>query len=654
MTSKLLNWLDSRTGYRSLMNEALHEPVPGGARWRYVWGSTLVFTFVLQMISGLFLWTAYSPSAQTAWESVYYIQNEMAFGNVVRGIHHYAAQLMIVLLAIHLIQVIVDGAYKAPREVNFWLGLILMQIVLGLSLTGYLLPWDQKGYYATQVTTKIMGATPLVGQQLQELAQGGPQYGHHTLTRFFAMHAGVLPASLMFFLAVHIYVFRRHGLTVKDKNHAPTTMFWPDQVLKDAVACLGVLAVVMLLAVFKSAELSAPADPAEAYDAARPEWYFLFLFRFLRFHAVEQYGLAFGAIYVPGALMLVLVLMPIIAYWKGGHKLNVAFMWLITAGILGLTALALYEDGNDVDHQAAIAEAERDATRVIELAKGPDRIPVDGAVNLLRQDPFTQGPRLFAKHCASCHRYDGHNGRGRVIAKVDEQGNRQRLLSSAVDLGSFGSRDWMRSVLVDYPAHFAPLKNAQWFTDARKKEADGDEVEYLDPDNSEMADWSGDRDSLTSSENAENLNSLIEYLVSEAGHVGVATDDVRRKRGKDIAMNGTWAGSIAETSCVDCHATIGEEFEIRTADDTGGYPDLAKYGSAKWLTNFISNPGSEQHYGGKNRMPAYADKLTADELDLLVRWMTGNYYPTEVAEYDFPTQTPATNAQTPDTKTSGE
>jgi ubiquinol-cytochrome c reductase cytochrome b subunit len=654
MTAKLLNWLDNRTGYRSLMNEALYERIPGGARWRYVWGSTLVFTFVLQMMSGLFLWTAYSPSAQTAWESVYYIQNEMAFGSVVRGIHHYAAQLMIVLLAIHLIQVIIDGAYKAPREVNFWLGLILMQIVLGLSLTGYLLPWDQKGYYATQVSTKIMGATPLVGPQLQELAQGGPEYGHHTLTRFFAMHAGVLPASLVFFLALHIYVFRRHGLTVKDQNHAPTTTFWPDQVLKDAVACLGVLAVVMFLAVFKSAELSAPADPSEAYDAARPEWYFLFLFRFLRFHAVEQFGLAFGAIYIPGALMLVLVLMPIIAYWKGGHKFNVAFMWLITVGIIGLTALAFYEDGNDADHQAAIAEAERDAKRIVELAQGPDRIPVDGAVNLLRKDPFTQGPRLFAKHCASCHRYDGHNGRGRVLAEVDEQGNRNALPATAADLGNFGSRDWMRSVLVDYPKHFAALKNAKWFKEAKQKEEAGEEVEYIDPDNSEMADWSGDRDSLTSSENAENLNSLIEYMVSEAGHVGVATDDVRRERGKDIAMNGTWAGSIAETSCVDCHATMGQEFETRTADDTGGYPDIARYGSARWLTDFIRNPGSEQHYGGKNRMPAYADKLTAEELELLVRWMTGDYYPTEVADYGFPTETPASTNKAPEAKTSGE
>ena len=109
MIPKLLNWLDDRTGYKGLLNEALYERVPGGARWRYVWGSTLVFTFVLQMLTGVFLWTAYSPSAQTAWESVYFIQEHMLVGDIVRGIHHFAAQAMIVLLAIHLMQVVIDG-----------------------------------------------------------------------------------------------------------------------------------------------------------------------------------------------------------------------------------------------------------------------------------------------------------------------------------------------------------------------------------------------------------------------------------------------------------------------------------------------------------------------------------------------------------------
>ena len=115
----LLNWLDDRTGYKALLHEALYERVPGGARWRYVWGSTLVFTFSVQLATGLFLWMAYSPSSQTAWESVYYIQSDVLLGWLLRGIHHFTAQAMIVLLVLHLLQVIIDGAYRALREVNF-------------------------------------------------------------------------------------------------------------------------------------------------------------------------------------------------------------------------------------------------------------------------------------------------------------------------------------------------------------------------------------------------------------------------------------------------------------------------------------------------------------------------------------------------------
>ena len=494
MIKSLMNWFDDRTGIKGLLHEALYERIPGGARWRYVWGSTLIFTFSLQMITGILLWTAYSPSGQTAWESVYYIQEVMTMGSVVRGIHHYCAQIMVVLLGIHLIQVIIDGAYRAPREVNFWLGLILMQIVLALSLTGYLLPWDQKGYYATKVSTKIMGATPMVGPELQNLVQGGPEYGHHTLTRFFAMHAGVLPGLLIAFLALHLYVFRRHGITVKDPDRAPETTFWPDQVLKDGVACLGVLAVIMGLAIFKGAELSAPANPAEAYAAARPEWYFLSLFRFLKFEAVEHFGLAFGAIYVPGALMGIITLMPIIAMAKGGHKFNVVFLWTLAFCVVGLTTLAMIEDRNDPEHQAAIAEADRDAHRVLELAKRPEKIPVEGATRLLQEDPFTQGPRLFAKHCASCHRYDGHDGRGRMVTEVDpDSGKSIASRPTAVDLANFGSRKWMRSVIVDYPKHFTALKNSKWYQDESVDEK-------LDPDESEMAQWYGGDEEKASSQ----------------------------------------------------------------------------------------------------------------------------------------------------------
>src|SRR6478735_1621872 len=280
---KLLDWLDHRTGVRKITHEALYENVPGGARWRYVWGSTLSFAIVVQFITGIFLWMGYSPSAQTAWESVNFIQNETAGGWLLRGLHHYTAQIMTVLLILHLMQVVIDGAYKAPREVNFWFGVILLQLTLGLSLTGYLLPWDQKGFWATKVATNLIAVVPVIGPGLQKVIIGGSDYGHHTLTRFFALHAGVLPASITALVVGHIYLFRRHGLTAKLPKRRPDAAFWPDQVLKDSVACLAVLATVLFLIVKPylssshnslGADLGAPADASENYSAARPEWYF--------------------------------------------------------------------------------------------------------------------------------------------------------------------------------------------------------------------------------------------------------------------------------------------------------------------------------------------------------------------------------------------
>jgi len=636
----LINWLETRTGFKALIHEAFNERVPGGARWRYVWGSTLVFTFTLQVITGFMLWAAYSPSTRTAWESVYYIQHEMFLGNIIRGLHHYAAQGMVVLMAIHLIQVIIDGAYKAPREMNFWLGIVLMMIVLGLSLTGYLLPWDQKGYYATQVTTNIMSATPGVGREVQILAQGGSDYGHLTLTRFFAMHAGILPTLLVGFLALHIYVFRRHGLTVHDPNRAPETTFWPDQVLKDSVACLAVLAVVLLLAIFRAPELSAPADPAVKFDAARPEWYFLFLFRFLKFHAVDALGVTFGAIIVPGIIMGIIAAMPLTAKVFGnvGHTLNRAFIWALALGVVVLTVMAFYEDANNKDHQAALTEAHRDGQRAIELASGPDKIPVEGAVSLLRNDPFTQGPRLFEQHCKSCHRYNGHDGRGSLVTEAGKTVGDPPVIAppTAADLGAFGSRDWMTAIVTDYSNHFAWMKNSQWFRDAQAKSAAGETVDYINPDTSEMADWtSGNLDSLKSAENADNVKALVEFLAAETGHAGTKYDAALVEKGRDLALNGSWAGPLKDKSCASCHDTIGQDFPAQPDDSAAGtYPTLAKYGSAAWLKDFIRHPDAARHYGAKNQMVAYSpQKLSEENLILLVRWMTHDYPASTVPDY---------------------
>ena len=659
---QLTDFLDDRTGYRAVMHEALYERVPGGARWRYVWGSSLVFAFMTQLITGLVLWSSYSASAQTAWESVYYIQHEMTGGWLLRGIHHVMAQAMVVLLALHLMQVVIDGAYRAPREVNFWLGLVLMMLVLGMALTGYLLPWDQKGYWATRVATNLAGLVPLVGPSLQQVVVGGPDYGHHTLTRFFAIHAGFLPLTLVLMLVVHLSLFRKHGLCAKQPIVRPDAMFWPDQVLKDAVAMLAVMAVVLgvilmpaLRAMLEGrpivpgelgAELGAPADPSLPYAAARPEWYFLFLFQFLKvFEGWGANGEFFGAIVVPGLVMGVMFLMPILGRWQLGHRFNVAFTFALLAGIGLLTAMATNEDyaalwadrgafadveklleetdndkakiaahfGNDAAKIAAfearvkkldrirhsqsfldaVALAKADAARSIELAGRPERIPPAGMMELVRNDALSQGPKLFSQHCASCH------------AHVDPAASEAHAVlakASAANLYGFGTAAWMRGLLD--PKQVA---GPGYFGNTAHKE--GDMVHFVQNDLTDAATWKPD-----------DIEAVVATMAEEAGLAAAGTDPVVVEKGRGLIA--------ADDRCGSCHTFRDNGVAA------GSAPDITGWGSREWLIGIIVDPTHERFYGDSNdRMPSFgkaeegaAPMLTRQQIGLIADWLRGDWY----------------------------
>lgn len=673
MTS-LFRWVEDRTGIGGLLHEALYERVPGGARWRYVWGSTLVFAFAVQMITGLFLWMAYSPSSQTAWESTYYIQHQMQFGWLLRGLHHYMAQTMVVLLALHLFQVVIDGAYKAPREFNFWLGLILMKIVLGLALTGYLLPWDQRGYWSTGVATSLMSLVPFVGEPLQKLVVGGGEYGHHTLTRFFALHAGVLPALLIGFLVLHVAIFRKHGIHPKKLDPKRDCYFWPDQVLKDAVACLAVLLVVLFcigmpvifghgdgttfderLAQAKAdpgahlgAHLTAPADPSNAFSAARPEWYFLFLFQFLKFFHGED-AERIGALYIPGAVMGVLFLMPILGRWKLGHRFNVLFLVVLLAGAGYLTAQAWHDDNMAAVKQdlkflpgfekteakikaseayiAAVRDAESEAARSVELVSGPDGIPALGAVSVLRNDPKTQGRRLFQAKCASCHNWVDSSGQG-IVAEAP----------SAPNLYDFGSPKWIAGLLdpsrIDTPDYFGGTSHGTKGMAARAEAAK--KAKQDAPSDESMTLWVKDNYSTKDLDAAEKkaveeeVRAVSAALAAQAGIEGrmlFETPELPKAKLTALVKQGNEVLKD-EAKCAGCH-------KFGDVGDLGMAPDLTGYGSREWLRELIADPTHERFYADQNdRMPSFAkdrsnpknNQLSPQELELLVSWLRGEWY----------------------------
>lgn len=603
--NKLADWFDDRTGYRKIVHELLYERIPGGARWRYVWGSTLVFLFATQVITGIFLWMAYSPSAETAWESVYFIQHEMLGGWLLRGIHHYSAQAMVVMLALHVLQVVWYGAYRAPREINWLLGILLLLVVLGLSLTGYLLPWDQKGYWATQVATKIAGATPKVGPWIQKVIVGGPSYGHHTLTRFFALHAGLLPALLTVLLVAHIAIFRRHGVTAP-RNAVGEDTFWPQQALRDTLACLVILVgVLVLVGRSGGADLSAPADPAMPYDAARPEWYFLFLFQLLKYFPGESEII--GAMIVPGCVLLFLILMPWIARRSVGHAFCVLVVTGLVTGIGYLTYQAVYDDRygpEAADYQRAVEQAHERAERVDVLAQGIG-IGERGAVALLREDPKTQGPLVFSQNCAQCHRWNGHDGTGRTMKEA----------ATCSDLYGFGSPDW-RAWLKEFlsnpagPKFFGTTANNPDVGDRFTKGA--------------MAEWAEENvPKITTHQ----MDAIVELLVAESGRTDVSAPDPELvDEGKVIFEFGVIDDEndeILVKPCADCHK-LGD---IPSVGEVPNAPELTGYGSDQWLRSFILDPGSDRFYGAHNEMPPYkGGRITEQQLELLLRWMRGDWY----------------------------
>jgi ubiquinol-cytochrome c reductase cytochrome b subunit len=501
------------------------------------------------------------------------------------------------LLVLHLMQVVIDGAYKAPREVNFWFGLILLQLVLALSLTGYLLPWDQKGFWATKVATNLLAIVPVAGPALQRVIVGGPEYGHHTLTRFFALHAGVLPASITAFVALHIYLFRRHGLKAKEPKRRPDVPFWPDQVLKDAVACLAVLAAVLFLIlrprIFGTheplgAELGAPADASEPYSAARPEWYFLFLFQFLKFFPGGTE--IWGAIIIPSLAMLVIFLMPFLGRWQLGHKFNLGLLVALLAGAGLLTYLARAEDRKNENYQIAVKDAQREADRVRVLAKSPAGIPTSGAVTLLRSDPLTQGPKLFAQKCANCHRYDGHDGTGRMLKDP----------ASASDLKGFASRAWLTGLL-------DPEKVGTTNYFGGTKFHDGKMVKFV---KKQIAAYSP--------EDKVKLQKVVAAVSAEAQLKSQLQEDHQDngliEEGKKLLAS--------DMRCTDCH-----QFHKKDEDATA--PDLTGYGSRRWLISFINNPAHPDLYGERNdRMPAFGGDqiLSEDAIGLIADWLRGSWY----------------------------
>lgn len=324
------------------MRTLLDEPLPPGTGWLFTLGSLLLALLAVQILTGVFLTLYYAPTPDHAYDSVRFIVDQVTAGRLVRGLHHYGASFIVVVLALHLLRVVVLGSYKRPREIVWLSGLALLLIVLGFALTGYLLPWDQRAYWATVVSINIARLAPVGGEFLAGALRGGAEVGALTLTRWYALHVIFLPALLVTLVVAHVVLMRRQGISgpVAPKPGAPFA-FFPQQAARDTAVALAALAALVVLAWHGAPALAAPADPSDATYVPRPEWYFLGLFQLLKYFPGRLEVV--GAVALPTIALLLAAALPWIDRTpeRSPRKrpLVMAAVFAAVASVAGLTAM---------------------------------------------------------------------------------------------------------------------------------------------------------------------------------------------------------------------------------------------------------------------------------------------------------------------------
>ncbi len=316
----MLTWLDQRTGVVTATKGFLTEDVPGGASYWYAFGSATMFAMMIQIATGIFLTFHYSPSTATAWESTKYLIEKVPFGHFVLSLHYWGASAMIAFMAMHLLQGLLWGAYKKPRELQWVVGVLLFIMTLVLGLTGYLLPWDLNALLASRVAINISGNAPVLGQAVLQFLQDGNGIGTLTISRFFGIHVWLVPALLIGLVGMHLAIFRWNGPAGPPIDEAPKLKpgrFWPEQLFMDTVLSFGMFALIVALSWLSPAPLDDKADPNNELFVPYPAWYFLALYALLDIvgtfpPAIVQLATLFATIVGPTLLVVLLLVLPFV------------------------------------------------------------------------------------------------------------------------------------------------------------------------------------------------------------------------------------------------------------------------------------------------------------------------------------------------------
>ena len=338
-------WLAQRIPIRAgELRELTNEPVPNHLkRWWFCLGGTPAYLFVVQIATGILLAFYYEASPESAYQSVRYITEEAAFGWFLRGLHKWAATLMIASVVLHQMRVYFTGAYRTPRELNWLVGMGLLVLTLLTGFTGYSLVYEQLSYWGATVGANISDNVPLIGALAKRMLLAGEVYNQHTLSRFFLLHAAVLPVAMVALLALHITLIRLQGVTeFKDERHPErdegSFNFFPEHIATEVTIGLVLMILLSALATILPATMGPPADPLVTPEVIKPEWFFYVAFRWLKLFAGTTAVLSMGFI------VFTMAAWPFIDGWIRKKRPGSEFsVWLGIVAVLCLLGLTVWE-----------------------------------------------------------------------------------------------------------------------------------------------------------------------------------------------------------------------------------------------------------------------------------------------------------------------
>ncbi|MBW3622821.1 MAG: cytochrome b N-terminal domain-containing protein [Armatimonadetes bacterium] len=410
MLKRIYDWTDERTGLVSMAEEEMHKPLPPGVGWPFSLGSAILFLVIVQFVTGFTLATLYAPTPDHAYASIQYLERNVPYGRIVRGLHHWTASVVVIVMFLHLLRTLIYGAYKRPREMTWMFGVGLFFVMLGFAFTGYLLPWDQKSYWGTVVGTEIAASVPLVGEYVLRLMRGSNDVGALTLSRFYAVHVMLLPWLLIGLLSGHLFLVRKLGTAGPWAEHqgenARPNPFYPNQVFKDMVVAVGIGAFVLYMAIQVGAPLEPVANPAATDYIPRPEWYFLSLYQLLKYLPGRLEVV--GTFILPTLGGIALFFLPFLDRSPERHPLKrpwvVGIAGVTTLGIAILTAVAMFTNPKQPGAETPVADPTMTG-------------PVTAAADPVR------GKKLYEDFaCGSCHVISGQgNAVGPELTHVGSQ-----------------------------------------------------------------------------------------------------------------------------------------------------------------------------------------------------------------------------------------